>query len=119
MCFLTLTAKTLSAAMSSAVTNIEIMYVNNTGSTDFATVVFTKNFNVNTPEVVYAAWEVIRVQTSSKFVYPISTSIGATYQLRDQHNTMGPFGAVLGSTWEINQDNKATTPVLQSGLCTA
>ncbi len=105
-------------AIPTSTTDIAIKYINDTGSTDFSVVVFTKNFSVDTPEVYFAAWEVIRVQSSSEFIYPISTSIGASYLLGYQFNTMGPFGAVLGSTWEINQDNKANTPVLSPGLYT-
>ncbi len=112
-------AKSLATVSASATTDIPIKYVNSTGSTDFSVVVFTKNFSVNTPETYYAAWEVIQVQNSSQFVYPISTAIGASYDLGDQYNTMGPFGAVLGSTWQINQDDKDATPILESGLCTA
>ncbi len=95
--------------------DIPIKYINNTDTTDSSVVVFTKNFFHDAPET-YVAWEVICVQTSSEFVYPITTSVGASYQLGDQHNTMGPFGAELGSTWEINQDDQATAPLLKPGL---
>ncbi len=114
--FFTVTASTSTPAMPMSTTDIPIKYINDTGSTDFSVVVFTKNFSVDTPKTYFAAWEVIRVQTSSGFVYPITTSVGASYQHHDQHNTMGPFGAEPGSTWEINQNNPATAPLIMPGL---
>ncbi len=104
--------------MSSVTTDIPIKFINATTSTDFSVCVFTQNFSVDTPEIYYTAWEVIEVQSSSEFVYPVSTSVGASYSLGDQCNTMGPFGASLGSTWEINQDNEDNAPILKSGLWT-
>ena len=97
-------------------TDIPIEFINSTGKTDFKVVVFTKNFSTNTPETVYAAWQVISVQTSSSFVYPVSTSVEAKYDIGGQTNDMGPFPATLGSTWEIRQESKSGTPTLNEGL---
>ena len=98
-------------------TNIPITFVNATGKTDFQVVVFTKNYSTNTPQTIYAAWQIICVQTSSKFTYPVSTGVQATYELKGQKNTMGPLPAKLGSTWEIQQEIKSGTPTLKEGLC--
>ena len=97
-------------------TDISIEFINSTGKTDFKVVVFTKNFSTNTPETIYAAWQVISVQTSSSFVYPVSTSVEAKYDIGGQTNNMGPFPAKLGSTWEIRQEPKSGTPTLREGL---
>ena len=97
-------------------TDIQIEFINSTGNTDFQVVVFTKNFSTNTPETIYAAWQVISVQTSSSFLYPVSTSVEAKYDIGGQTNDMGPFPATLGSTWEIRQESKSGTPTLNEGL---
>ena len=97
-------------------TDIQIKFVNATGKTDFQVVVFTKNFTTNTPETIYAAWQVIRVQSSSRFTYPVLTAVQATYEVDGQKNTMGPLPAKLGSTWEIQQEIKTGTPTLKEGL---
>ena len=96
--------------------DIQIEFINGTGNTDFQVVVFTKNFSTNTPETIYAAWQVICVQTSSSFLYPVSTSVEAKYDIGGQTNNMGPFPAKLGSTWEIRQEPKSGTPTLREGL---
>ena len=94
-------------------TDIPIKYINATTNTDFEVVVFTKNFSTNTPKTYYAAWQVLRGQTSVQFVYPISTAVGATYTNGGQIITAGPFPAPLGSTWEITQDSINATAVLK------
>ena len=94
-------------------TDISIKYVNATQSTDFEVVVFTKNFSTNTPNTVYAAWMVLRAQTSSQFVYPVSMGVGATYQSSGQLISAGPFDAPLGSTWTITQAAADDTAVLE------
>ena len=94
-------------------TDIPIKYINATVSTDFEVVVFTKNYNVNTPQVYYVAWQILRAQTSAQFVYPVSTAVGATYHTGGQLITAGPFPAQLGSTWEITQDSINATAVLK------
>ena len=96
-------------------TDIAIKYVNATGNTDFQVVVFTKNFSTNTPMIYYAAWQVLRGQTSVQFVYPVSMSVGATYQQGGQTITAGPFPAELGTTWEISQSKSTSTAVLEEG----
>ena len=60
-------------------TDIKITYVNDTGESDFDVVVFTKNFNENTPKVYYAAWKVFRTQNEATFVYPVSMEVGARH----------------------------------------
>ena len=94
-------------------TDIPIKYINATSNTDFEVVVFTKNFSVNTPKTYYAAWQILRGQTSVQFVYPVSMSVGATYKSGGQLITAGPFPAKLGSTWEITQESAADTAVLK------
>ena len=98
-------------------TDIPIKYVNATTNTDFEVVVFTKNFSTNTPKTYYAAWQILRAQTSVQFVYPVSTAVGATYTSGGQIITAGPFPAKLGSTWEITQDSmNATAVLMQSNI---
>ena len=96
-------------------TDIPIKYINATGKTDFEVVVFTKNFNVNTPRVYYAAWQILRAQNAVQFKYPVSLSVGATYQTGGQTIFAGPFEAKLGSTWEITQDSIDSAAVLKEG----
>ena len=94
-------------------TDVPIKYINATTNTDFEVVVFTKNFSTNTPKTYYAAWQVLRGQTSVQFVYPVSMSVGATYKSGGQLITAGPFPAKLGSTWEITQESATDTAVLK------
>ena len=94
-------------------TDIPIKFINATSNVDFEVVVFTKNFNINTPMVYYAAWQVLRAQTSVQFVYPVAMSVGATYRSGGQLITAGPFPAKLGSTWEITQESATDTAVLR------
>ncbi len=96
-------------------TDIPIRYVNKTGKSDFEVVVFTKNFSTNTPQTYYCAWQILRGQTSVKFVYPVTTAIGATYKERGQEISAGPFDAELGSTWRISQESGQSTAVLKEG----
>ena len=98
-------------------TDIPIKYINATTNTDFEVVVFTKNFSTNTPKTYYAAWQVLRGQTSVQFVYPVSMSVGATYKSGGQVITAGPFPAKLGATWEITQDSATDTAVLKQSEC--
>ena len=94
-------------------TDIPIKYINATCNTDFEVVVFTKNFNINTPTVYYAAWAVLQAQTSVQFIYPISSSIAASYYAAGKLVTAGPFPAKVGSTWEITQASPDDTAVLK------
>ena len=98
--------------------DIPIKIINDTGSTDFSVVVFTKNFGDNSPvsESYYAAWQVLHVNTSVAFEYPASTSVGATYGDEYQTVIIGPFGAGLGSTWEIFYEDRECIPNLVEGL---
>ena len=91
--------------------DIPIKYVNATKNVDFQVLVFTKNFNTNTPNVYYVAWQVLAAQSSVDFKYSTEISLGATYQKGGLTITAGPFAAKLGSTWDINQpkpDESAT-----------
>ena len=96
-------------------TDIPIKYVNATSNTDFEAVVFTKNYNTNTPKTYYCAWQILRGQTSVQFVYPVSTAVGAVYSQGGQIITAGPFPAELGSTWQITQESAKDTAVLSKG----
>ena len=91
---------------------IPITYINSTGQTDFQVLVFTKNFSVNTPETFYAAWQVLRAQTSSSFEYPVDIEVGAIYESAGQTIISGPFAASLGSTWGVIQHSPNETAVL-------
>lgn len=95
--------------------NIKVAYINSTGNTDFEVVVFTKNFNINTPKVYYVAWQVLRGQSAVEFVYPVSMDVGATYTNSGKTMRAGPFPAKLGSTWEITQESIKDTAVLKEG----
>ena len=97
--------------------DIPIKYINGTSNVDFEVVVFTKNFSTKTPEVYYAAWQILRGQSSVQFIYPASLSVGATYTDGGQIITAGPFPAKLGSTWEITQENPEATAVLRISKC--
>lgn len=92
--------------------DIPIRYVNCTGRTDFEVVVFTENCHT-APETPYAAWQVLRGQSSVEFIYPVSMAVGVTCKLGGQLITAGPFPAELGSTWEISQDDISKTAVLK------
>lgn len=94
-------------------TDIPIKYINATTHTDFEVVVFTKNFNVNTPKVYYAAWQVLKGQSSVQFIYPVSCAVGCTYKSGGQLIMAGPFPAKLGTTWEIIQEDINDTAVLK------
>ncbi|XP_011404630.2 PREDICTED: cytoplasmic dynein 1 heavy chain 1-like [Amphimedon queenslandica] len=96
-----------------ATSNIKVSYVNATGNTDFAVVVFTKNFNVNTPKVYYSAWKILRAQSQVDFVYPVSLGVGVVYTTSTGLHKAGPFPAELGSTWELSHDTITTTPSLR------
>ncbi len=88
-------------------TDISIKYVNKTGRSDFEVVVFTKNFSANTPQTYYCAWLILRGQlTSVEFVYPVSTGVGASYEIPGQFFEVGPLYAKLGSTWKISQESR-------------
>ncbi|XP_019853418.1 PREDICTED: uncharacterized protein LOC109582851 [Amphimedon queenslandica] len=93
--------------------DINVAYVNATGQTDFEVVVFTKNFNINTPNVYYAAWKILRGQAEIEFVYPASMKVSATYTSSGQIVKAGPFPSKLGSTWEITQDSISSTATLK------
>ena len=104
--------KSQEAAMT---TDIKISYINATANTDFDVVVFTKNYNVNTPKVYYVAWKVLRAQTEADFVFPVSMEVGATYTSSGTTNKAGPFPAELGSTWSIAQEPETATATLTQG----
>ena len=95
--------------------NIKIAYLNKTANTDFEVVVFTKNFNINTPKVYYVAWQVLRGQSEVDFVYPVSMDVGATYTSSGKIMKAGPFPSKLGSTWEISQESISSTATLKEG----
>ena len=94
--------------------DIKVTYINSTTDTDFAVVVFTKNFNLETPVVYYVAWRVLRVDSLTvDFVYPVTMDVGATYAYSGQTMHAGPFPAKLGSTWEITQESISDTAILK------
>ncbi len=96
-------------------TDIPVKYFNKTGSTDFEVMVFSQNYNPNTPTSVFAAWQVLKAQTQVNFMYPVQMQIGATYKSGSQTIIAGPFDTTLGSTWEISQDSSSATAVLEEG----
>ena len=96
--------------------DIPIKYVNATKKVDFQVVVFTKNYNTDTPKIYYVAWQVLAAQSSAQFKYPAEISIGATYQKSGQIITAGPFPAQLGSTWKITQSTENDTATLTNGM---
>ena len=77
--------------------------------------VFTKNYSTNTPNIFYAAWEVLNAQTETEFTYPVMTEVGAAYVKGDQHVLSGPFPARLGSTWTIHEESIDGTALLEEG----
>ena len=93
-------------------TSIPIRYINSTSETDFQVIVFTKNFSVNTPETFYVAWQVLSTQTEADFVYPVDTSVGATYMQGGTTIHSGPLPANLGSTWSIVQEAPTGAAIL-------
>ena len=98
-----------------ATSDIKIAYINATQESDIDVVVFTRNFNVNTPKVYYVAWKVLKAQTEADFVYPVSMEVGATYTNSGTTNIAGPFAAKLGSTWNIAQEPQTATATLTQG----
>ena len=103
-------------ALYSNMSAIPIRYINATGKTDFEVLVFAKNFSNTTPQSYYAAWQVLRAQTTSEFEYPVDIHIEINYKEQAQKVTGGPFHADLGSTWEITQESKISTAILTEGI---
>lgn len=96
--------------------NIRIKYVNNTRQTDFQVLVFSKNFSTDNPTGIYfAAWEVLRTQSSVTFEYPIRCEVGVSYEDGGKLVVSGPFHADLGSTWDITQELPTDVAVLSEG----
>ena len=95
---------------------IPVKYINNTKSTDFEVMVFTKNYSTRTPKIYYVAWQVLRGQTSVEFKYPVMLAVGATYTSKGLQVVAGPFDATLGSSWRINQEKPTDTAVLKQGI---
>ncbi len=98
-------------------TDIPVKYINATGNIDFSVVVLTKNFNLNKPKIYYCAWRILLAQSSVRFIYPVSSSVGATYTQDGQLMKIDPVSAEPGSTWEIQQNPPGSTPVLSEGRC--
>lgn len=97
--------------------NIEVKYVNMTGHTQFQVLVFTKNFNTNSIDDCHVAWEVIRAETSSEFLYPIDCQVGVSYRDADKLLTCGPFRAKMGSTWNVTKEKKNGVAIMKEGMC--
>ena len=95
-------------------TDIKIKYINATSNVDFEVVVFSKNFSTNTPDTLYAAWQILKGQNTVQFVYPVAVQVGATYTADGQIITAGPSDAKLGSTWEVTQERGATATLKES-----
>jgi hypothetical protein len=101
---------------------IPIKYINATNEVDFDVVVFTKNY-FTSPETAelyhsadyYVAWQILRGQTSVSSIFPEGIEVGSTYNNNCQWISCGPFKAKLGSTWEMRQDTRDSTPVLEQG----
>ena len=66
------------------------------------------------PDSKYVVWHIFETQTEADFVYPATTGVGAYYFHDNVKLVMGPFSAELGSTWEIDQENKHS-PKLKKG----
>lgn len=99
--------------------DIAVKYVNATGHVNFVVVVNAKNYHDCPDDVLPGkniAWQVLKAQTSSQFVYPLSVSVAASYQYGGQKIMAGPFPTDHGSTWEIIQELESDTAILQQGI---
>lgn len=101
--------------------NVAVKYVNATGNVDFVVVVATKNFqhhhkpSLHTDAHKNVAWQVIRAQSSSQFVYPSASSVAVSYRFGGQLVTSGPFHTEEGKTWRIIQECETDTAILEEG----
>lgn len=94
--------------------DVKIKFVNDTGDTDFRVVVYAKpKMDLLSSSIEEAvAWQVIQAQSTSIFVYPNTTQVGAEYQDGDQTVGCGPFEAEDGSTWCITQEDLSCPAIL-------
>lgn len=99
-----------------ATRDIPIKYVNNSGSTDFKVVVFTKNFSQSSGPTHYTAWQVLHAQSVVEFMYPAEVSVGALYKTKGQTIMAGPFPAKPGSTWSVEMDSPSSSAILTEGI---
>ena len=95
--------------------DVAVRYVNATGHTNFSVVVTSKNYYAKASDAIKAAWQVLKAQSSSQFVFPASSSVSASYRARGQITTAGPFPADAGSTWEMIDELETDIPVLKQG----
>ena len=97
--------------------DIPIKVINDTKRTDLEVLVFATNYNV--PMSTYCAWETLNVKSAVQtFEYPVETFVEATYSNSGSDieiQTLGPFHAEKGSTWQILQPEQDSTPVLKQG----
>lgn len=101
--------------MSTKLGDIPVEFYNSTGRTDFQVMVSTKNFDISAPPediAEFAAWEVLKTQSSASFIYPGALAVGCTYTQLDTEIKCGPFEAKEGSTWEIVQEMEGVSPIL-------
>lgn len=91
--------------------DIPIKFINTTGKVDFDIVLFTKTFSNNSVPV-FVAWQILRCQTSVSLIYPHSVEVGSSFTHGIQLVSCGPFNAEVGTTWEIRQESKASSPML-------
>ena len=92
--------------------DVAVKYINATGAVDFEVVVSTNNYDTQSEANLDIAWQVLKAQTSSQFVYPVSSSVAASYRSSGQKITAGPFPADPGTSWYIKQDLQTDTAVL-------
>ena len=96
---------------------IPFKYINATNKVGFDVIVYTKNYftPLDTARQCYVAWQILRGQTSVSSIFPEGVEIGSTYNNDCQWISCGPFKAKPGSTWEMQQDTRDSTPVLEQG----
>ena len=92
--------------MPNGVTEHEVEFINSTGEEDFQVVVYTIPEIPQSSEISLVAWQVIDTPRNSKFIYPGSVQIGVRYFERGVEKKVGPYEALLGSTWRVSQRDK-------------
>lgn len=92
------------------------MYLNKTGRNDFAVAVFAKNEDLNAVDTPFVAWQLLRAQTSAKFVYPVQVCVGAYWESDGVSVHSGPLPAAAGSTWVFNCPTQESVGTLEEGI---
>lgn len=95
--------------------DVPVKYINYTNKTNFQVVVFAKNSSCLVPSTKYVAWQVLKVQGSVQFKFPVDVEIGASYVTGGMTITAGPIQAELGSTWSIKQEYMHDSAILTEG----